>query len=237
MKCLKIIESNVWTYDGSTVSWYGMPYTTRMTVVRLEGNQLWVHSPEILSEGLSNEMQELGEVKFLISPNKIHHLYIHDWMTKYPEAKSYSAPGLKEERKDVCFYKELNQCPEGEWADEIDQLIFMGSRAMDEVVFFHKKTRTLILTDLIENFGKHHFSGFQKLIAYCTGIVSPNGKTPLDWRLSFIFRKKKTRESLAKMIKWNPSRIIISHGECIDSNAVPFLKKSFGWVGLKGSEI
>ena len=38
------------------------------------------------------------------------------------------------------------------WSDEIDQLIFKGSSVIEEVVFFHKSTKTLIVTDLIENF-------------------------------------------------------------------------------------
>jgi hypothetical protein len=101
---------------------------------------------------------------------------------------------------------------------------------MEEVVFFHNKSQTLILTDLIENFHPDHFKGFRKILARMTGVVSPNGRTPLDWRVTFIFSKSKARISLQKMVDWNPKRIIISHGECIEENALEFLKKSFSWL-------
>ncbi|VAX38269.1 hypothetical protein MNBD_UNCLBAC01-2043 [hydrothermal vent metagenome] len=230
MKYLKQLDSNLWIYDGSTVSWYTMPYTTRMTVVRLDDGKIWIHSPEKILDGLINEIRELGEVEYIISPNKIHHLFIQDWAKVFPDAKTYAAPGLKEKRNDVNFYGELEDYSEIEWKDEIDQLIFKGSRVMDEVVFFHKKSRTLILTDLIENFSPNHFTGVKKILAVFTGIVSPNGKMPLDWRLSFFRGKQEARKSLEKMVNWSPVRIIISHGECIDKNAVSFLLKSFSWV-------
>lgn len=236
MKYLQKIDENIWIYDGSTVPWYSMPYTTRMTVIRLNDGGIWIHSPEKILDVLIKEIQELGEVKYLISPNKIHHLFIQDWIKLFPEAKSYSAPGLKEKRKDVYFYGELSGRPETHWSNEINQLIFKGSKVMEEVVFFHKKSRTLILTDLIENFHPSHFSGIKKLLAKLTGIISPNGKMPLDWRLSFWFGKNEARKSLNEMVIWNPARIIISHGECIDENAVQFLLKSFSWLDLKKNQ-
>ncbi len=232
MKNLQKIDENIWIYDGSTVSWYGLPYTTRMTIVRLANGKIWVHSPAKISEDLIKEIQALGEVGYLVSPNKIHHLFIQDWMALYPNAKAYSSPGLEEKRKDITFDSALTDTAETEWENEIEQLIFKGSKVMEEVVFFHKKSRTLILTDLIENFHPNHFSGFKKVLAKMTGIVSPNGRTPLDWRATFIFNKPKARASLQVMINWNPKRIIIAHGECIYKDAVPFLKKSFSWLNI-----
>ncbi len=216
--------------DGSTVSWYGMPYTTRMTIVRLYNGKIWLHSPAKISEDLVKEIQKLGEVGYLISPNKIHHLFLQDWIALYPDAKVYSSPGLEKKRKDISFDSALTDIAETEWKDEIEQLIFKGSNIMEEVVFFHKKSRTLILTDLVENFHPNHFVGFRKVLARIAGIVSPNGRTPLDWRATFIFNKSEARASLQAMLNWNPERIIISHGECIENEALTFLKRSFSWL-------
>jgi len=230
MKILQEIDENIWIYNGSTVSWYGMPYTTRMTIIRLHNGTIWIHSPEKINKDLIKEIQKLGEVEYLISPNKIHHLFIQDWIALYPNAKAYSSPGLEEKRKDVSFDIALTDTAETAWKDEIEQLIFKGSKAMEEVVFFHKKSGTLILTDLIENFHPNHFVGFRKVLARMTGIISPNGKTPLDWRVTFVFNKAKARASLQIMTNWNPKKIIISHGECIEDEALIFLKKSFSWL-------
>jgi hypothetical protein len=230
MQNLQQVDENIWIYNGSTVSWYGMPYTTRMTIVRLNNGEMWIHSPGKINDGLIGEIQALGNIGYLISPNKIHHLFIQDWAALFPSAKVYSSPGLEEKRKDIAFDHALSDTAEVAWKYEIDQLIFKGSKVMEEVVFFHKESKTLILTDLVENFHPDHFKGLRKVLARITGIISPNGRTPLDWRVSFIFNKAKARVCLQKIINWNPKRIIISHGECIEHDAITFLKKSFSWL-------
>lgn len=230
MKHLKKISDGIWIVDGDEVSWYRMPYTTRTTIVRLGNGDLWIHSPGKIVRTLRNEVDELGVVKHLVSPNKIHHLYLSDWKEIYPDAILYSPPGLRKKRKDIIFDTDLEDFPATFWENEIEQMIFRGSSAMEEVVFFHKNSRTLILTDLIENFHPDHFSGFQKILAKITGIVSPCGKTPLDWRMSFLFGKKQARECLYTMVSWHPSTIVISHGECIFDDAEAFLQRSFSWL-------
>jgi len=236
MNFLIKLDENIWISDGEAVSFYGIPYTTRMTIVRLKDGKLWIHSPGKIIEEMIDEIKSLGQVSYLVSPNKIHHLFMSDWISFFPDAISYSSPGLREKRKDISFDKNLSDEPEQEWKMEIDQVIFKGSCVMEEVVFFHKDSKVLILTDLIENFHPNYFSGYKKIIAKLTGIVSPNGKAPLDWRVSFIFGKSEAKESLAKIINWKPEKIIISHGECIYSNATEFLLKSFEWVGLNKAD-
>jgi len=227
---LKPITDNIWCFDGDVVQFFMLPYTTRMTVIRLSNNDLWVHSPEALSPELQNELDQIGSVSYLISPNKLHHLYLEEWVCAYPDAKTYAAPGLIEKRKDIHFTKELGNLADSEWANDLGQILFQGSPIMEEVVFFHYESKTLILTDLIENFPEQYFSGFKKVLAKMAGVIAPNGKTPIDWRLSFIFGKPKARIALNTMLNWEPENIIVSHGECIMGNGTEFIKKSFAWV-------
>ncbi|WP_417559718.1 DUF4336 domain-containing protein [Marinomonas sp.] len=230
MKMLQQIGDNIWIHDGATVSWYTMPYTTRMTVIRLNSGEIWIHSPAKISDELISEVNALGKVSYLVSPNKIHHLFMQEWMQQYPEAKSYAPPGLEEKRPDLHFDRALKDASEPEWQEQIEQLIFKGSKVMEEVIFFHRESKTLIVTDLIENFHPDHFKGIKKLLAQMTGIISPNGKMPIDWRMTFIGRKEAARDCLQTMINWQPDKIILAHGEWIQKNAVSFLKKSFHWL-------
>jgi hypothetical protein len=55
-------------------------------------------------------------------------------------------------REFFLLHADLGDLPEEAWREDLDQLIFRGSRFIQEVVFFHRKTRTLVLADLIENF-------------------------------------------------------------------------------------
>ena len=76
---LENIGTEIWLADGDIVDFYGFPYSTRMVVVRLASGMLWVWSPIALSENLRKQVDALGRVAHLVSPNKIHHLYLADW--------------------------------------------------------------------------------------------------------------------------------------------------------------
>jgi len=230
-KQLQQIGNEIWIYDGSTVSFYGFPFSTRMTVIRLKNCDLWLHSPEKINSDLKLELSALGEVKYLVSPNKLHHLFLPEWIKDYPKAITYAAPGLAEKRNDIEFNVELSDSPEKEWAEEIAQTIFLGSPAMEEVVFFHNLSNTLILTDLIENFNPGVLSWSQRALAKFAGILYPNGKTPIDWRFTFLVgSRRNARESLAQILGWKPVNIVLSHGECVFGDGTDFLKSSFSWL-------
>ncbi len=223
-------DRDIWTADGPAVDFYGFAYPVRMTVIRLDADRLFIHSPIKPTPELRQQVEKLGEVAFLVSPNKIHHLFMGDWAKRFPGAKLYASPGLAARRPDLAFDHELGDAPEPEWSDEIDQLIFKGSRAMDEVVFFHKKTRCLILADLIENFEAGWFTGWRYLVARMIGILAPNGRAPLDFRLTFLGHKAQTRASLARMIEWAPQKIIIAHGTCFKKDGLNVLRRAFDWA-------
>ena len=227
------IQNDIWMYEGSEVDFYGFPFTTRMTVVRLCNGDLWIHSPEKINNDLKEELSNIGKVKYLISPNKLHHLFLQEWIDAYPTAKKYSSPGLSKKRKDIKFDAELTDKAEEEWNDDLEQVIFRGSPAMEEVVFFHKQSATLIITDLIENFEPSRLNWWQKLLARFAGILHPNGRMPIDWRFSFLFgSKERARQSLNTMLKWQPDNIILSHGECILGGGTEFMKNSFKWLNI-----
>jgi hypothetical protein len=157
---LKIVAENIWIVDGPLVkmSMYGTktPFPTRMTVIKLSNGDLWCHSPTLLTPNLKKEIDQLGLVKHLISPNKLHYVHIDRWAKNYPEAIAWASPGVREraaaQNLKVTFQSDLSEQPEPVWAKDLAQILFRGSRFMEEVVFFHHSSSTLILTDLIENF-------------------------------------------------------------------------------------
>ena len=157
---LKEVDQNIWIVDGDLIQMdmkiFKLPFQTRMTVVKLNDGKLWIHSPIAPNKGLFTELDALGKVAYLISPNKIHYAYIADWRKRYPHAQAWSSTGVEERAKrqnvKVEFDAPLTDKAPDLWSDEIDQLIFKGSSVIEEVVFFHKSTKTLIVTDLIENF-------------------------------------------------------------------------------------
>lgn len=133
MAALEEIEHDLWIADGPAVSFFTVPYPTRMAVVRLGNGELWVWSPIGLDEGLRREMNTLGPVRHVVSPNKLHHLSMAEWAETWPHAKLYASPGLARRRPDLRFHAELGDSPDPAWAADIDQVIFRGSFAMEDV--------------------------------------------------------------------------------------------------------
>ena len=74
---------DLWVADGGIVSFFGFDYPTRMVVVRLGDGGLWVWSPIAPSRELEDAVRALGPVRHLVSPNKLHHLFLGAWKAKF----------------------------------------------------------------------------------------------------------------------------------------------------------
>ncbi|WP_120510578.1 DUF4336 domain-containing protein [Photobacterium salinisoli] len=223
-------NESVWIADGNAVPFFTLPYTTRMTVVILPDGKLWVHSPIELTTELAEAVNALGEVSYLIAPNHLHHLFVAQWQQAYPNATTFGTKEVIHKRSDLHFDDELTSSSDYPWQPAIEQLLFTGSKAMQECVFFHPETRTLILTDLIENFPADSFKPWQRVIAKSAGVMAPSGKTPLDWRLSFYLNKPEARRHIEHILSWEPQTIVLAHGELITQDAVAFLRRAFSWL-------
>jgi len=208
--------------------WDGFSYPTRMVVVRLSSGGLFVWSPIALTPDVKVGIDALGPVRHLVSPNSIHHLFLGEWKTAYPDAKLYASPGLAKKRKDLHFDATLGDSPPAAWAADIDQVEMAGSAFLTEIVFFHRASRTAIFADLIENFRPGWFKGWKGWLARLDGIVMPNGGAPREWRLTF--RKKVARARLARILAWEAEQVVMAHGEMTRHDGSAFIRKSFRWL-------
>ncbi|MFM2478778.1 DUF4336 domain-containing protein [Celerinatantimonas sp. MCCC 1A17872] len=227
---MKKLAHNIWIFDGDTVSFLGLPYSTRMTVIKLNCSKVWVHSPVKLTHSIQMALKNIGEVQYLIAPNHLHHLFLSDWIKAYPNAEVYGTREVIKKRSDISFTGVLNEENIWDWSSDIAQELFSGSVLMQECVFFHKTSKTLIVTDLVENFSGKNFNFWQRVIAKSIGILAPNGKAPLDWRLSFVFHKTQARKHAVRMLAWDTKILVIAHGEIVTENTDKFLSQSFKWL-------
>jgi hypothetical protein len=215
--------------DGPTVPFFGFPYPTRMAVARLSDGSAWVWSPVALTEALVNEVQAIGPVRHIVSPNKIHHLFLKEWADRWPDACLYAPPGLAQRKPELRFDAELGDEPDPAWAVDIDQVIFRGSLAMEEVVFFHRASRTAIICDLIQRHPESCISGWKGLLMRLDGVVGLRGSTPREWRASFL-RRGPARAARKKVLGWNAERLLIAHGECVKTKAADVISAALSWI-------
>jgi hypothetical protein len=223
------VERDIWIAEGPAVPFLTIPYPTRMTIVRLSNRRLWVCSPIRLDPELEKAVEALGTVECLVSPNKLHHLFLGEWAKTWPSARLYASPGLARRRQDLRFDRELGDTAPAEWAGEIDQVVVRGSFAMEEVLFFHRGSRTLIVTDLVQKFEPERLSGAQRFVMRLDGMLGPNGSTPREWRLSF-WNRKAARRAVQTAVAWNPERVILAHGAWIERGGRAGFERSLRWL-------
>ena len=220
---------SLYVAEGPTVSFLGFPYPTRMAVARLSDGSAWVWSPVALTPELAEAVEAIGPVREIVSPNKIHHLFLPEWAERWPEARLHAPPGLTTRKPEVRFHAELGDEPDPAWSSDIDQVIFRGSFAMEEVAFHHRASRTAIVGDLVQRHDPAQLPGWRGLAMRLDGLVGEGGSTPREWRASFL-RRRPARAARERLLAWKPERLLIAHGDCAQENATAILERALAWI-------
>lgn len=226
---LKPFAQEVWIADGPDVVIVGFHYPTRMAVIRLSDGSLFIWSPIPLTDGLRTEVDALGQVRHIIAPNSLHHLFLPEWKRAYPGARLYAPPGLRRKRQDIVFDADLGAAPAPDWAGEIDQVLMQGNLITTEVVFFHVKSGTVLFADLIQQLPACSFSGWRALVAKLDLMVGPEPSVPRKFRVAFTNRRP-ARDALERIFAWPAEKVLMAHGPPVENDARAFLRRAFRWL-------
>lgn len=231
---LQQVDAALWLVDGPIVSFFGFPYPTRSVIARLDDGGLWVWSPVALGPALAAEVEALGPVRHLVSPNKLHHLFLAEWQRAYPGALLWGPASTIRRHRGLRFQPPLTGEPPAAWRGQIDQAWFRGSFAMDEIAFLHRASRTVIVADLIEAFDdaflETHCGPCTRLLARLGGIRAEDPKAPIDWRLSFV-RRDLARAARAVVLGWDCERVVMAHGVWQGRGGHAYLERALRWMG------
>ena len=226
---LQPFAEEIWLADGPVTAVSGFRYPTRMAVIRLSGGALFIWSPIALSEDLRAAVDALGEVHFVIAPNSLHHLFLGEWQRAYPGARLYAPPGLRERRKDLVFDGDLDDAPNPDWSVEIDQVLVRGNLITTEAVFFHRRSRTVLFTDLIQHFGPAWFTGWRAVVARLDLMVAPEPQVPRKFRTAFVNRRA-ARAALRRILTWPAKNVVMAHAAPIENGGQAFIARTFRWL-------
>lgn len=190
----------------------GVEFGTRMTVITLPDGGLWLHSPIPIDDALRSALDALGPVRHIVAPNLFHHLFLSPCQALYPDASLHVAPGFDRKRPDLKPDAVLGGALPEAWGDAIDAVLLEGMPALNETVFFHRPSRTLIVTDLVFNFGRP--TGWAGLFCRLNGIY---GKvTPSRVYRSAIKDKAAFGRSVGRLLEWDFERVVLAHGGPIE---------------------
>lgn len=228
---LTAIATDLWTAT-QPLRFLGLDVGSRMTVVRLPSDALVLISPIELSDRDCADLDRLGLVGHIVAPNLFHHLSMDATQQRYPEAIAWGVDGLPQKRPDLRFDAMLSQ--PGSLECELDYLQVEGFAAMlpsgiklvRETVFFHRPSRTLILTDTAFNFDRHSSFSLQ-LAARALGSYKTLRPSRLEkWGTR---DKAPVETSVREILKWDFDRVIPGHGSIVETGGKAQLRAGYEW--------
>ncbi len=227
---LREIDKDIWVAEQS-FRYFGLSVGTRMTVIRLANRELAVISPIQINDAIVTQLAQLGTVSHIIAPNLYHYLFAANFKNNYPKATFWATPGLEVKKPDLSIDKKIDRDGKSLW-DGLEYIFFDGFRtlalsgfdSLNESVFFHSVSRTLILTDTA-----FHFDDSFPLITQFTTRVIGGYKSLSPSLLERIAttEKEKVRKSVEKVLSWDFERVIMAHGTIVEENGKEKFKQGY----------
>ncbi|NIJ19618.1 hypothetical protein FHS95_001287 [Sphingomonas naasensis] len=222
------IDQGLLTVAGEIVMPLGR-FPRRMTVIALQGGGTAIWSAIALREPEMARIEALGPPRFLIVPNQAHRLDSRIWKQRYPELQVLAPPGARD--------KVAEAVPVDATDDIIgDPAIAFATIAGAKLGEFALQVKraggtTLILNDVIGHVRHPHGIGawlMARLMGF--GVHGPRVPRPIRRRMI-----DDPQALAAQLREWAATpdlrRIIVSHGDPIESDPAAALRKVAASLG------
>lgn len=220
---MKKIDTDLWVWESYFTS-IGCKGSTRMTIIRNK-NELFIHSPIALKDTDYEFLKSLGNVKHVVAPNLMHHMYLRDFHAQFPDAQYWLPEGLEKKIGDFPSHKILDDNDPVLSTDFLLQCRFDGHK-INETVFFHIPTSTLITADLLYNYRAEQYTA-EKIFFW---LIGSYGKPTVPFYHKYALKEKNAvTRFLGKVARWPAKRIIMSHGNIIENESAPEILRS-AWM-------
>jgi hypothetical protein len=208
----------------------GVWFPLRMTVIRLPGGGLWLHSPLAASDERVAAVAALGPVEHIVAPNRYHHLFAADWKQRFPAARLLGAPGLAGKRPDLALDGELGAATAEPWAQVIDAVPIAGAPRISETVFCHRPSGTLLCTDLLFHIEAPRNAATRLVLR----LVGAHGRLARS-RLWTLARKDRAAydASVEQLLALPFDRLVPCHGSVVERGAHGAVSEALGVTPLR----
>ena len=199
----------------------GTDHGRTVTIMRLPSGKLIVHSMAPFSDTDATGIRSLGDPGWLVEAMMLHDTYAREGADRFPGVPFLAPNGFSE----VVKFSTLPLLPSPpEWADEIEIIELQGAPKLKEHVFLHRPSRTLIVADLIFHFRSDETGWNRFFHRYIAGFKRYPG-------MSRIFRiciadRAAFRRSLDRVFSTDFDRIIVGHGDLIESGGKAALRQA-----------
>ncbi len=193
-----------------------------MTVLEL-GGDLLVHSPVDVDPA---SLAHLGDVRWVLAPNLLHHLYVGPWIEA--GAQAWAAPGLPRKRPDLAFagVVEPGAAPFG---DDVALIPLACFALTNEVALLHRPSGTHVVTDLV-----FHFPPTAPLLtraAMWCACGYPGCRVTLLER--FGVDRARARREIGELLALDFDRLVMAHGPVIETGGRQALAEAWDWLEVR----
>lgn len=194
----------------------------RMTIVRLQDGGILLHSPIRGDRELFKAIDSLGPVTFVVAPNNYHHRFAKETLDRYPKAKFYGVASLPAKRPDLPKDHLIRPEFQSPWREL--QAFVVARPLLQEAVFLHHSSRTLILTDLAFNLqrAENWWNAMGQRLFGVHRHFAPSRTAKL-----FLGKGPPIREKLRTIAASDFDRIIVAHGDVIPSQGQLRFREAF----------
>lgn len=225
----RALSEGLWIVDRKLSMPPGLILPTRMTVMRLANGALALHSPVALDGDLAAALRSLGDVSAIIAPNSFHHVFAAEYVAAFPTARVLAAPGLAERVPSFPVAVPLSDEPPPLWSGTLEHIVFGPVRGVSEVVFLHRPSRTLVLTDLA--FNMRRIDGLHQRVAWRLFGVPASFGPSRTARLTLLRDPTAVRHLIEQVSAWSFERIVVAHGEVVERDAGAAFRRAFARYG------
>jgi hypothetical protein len=205
----------------------GMKLTATMTVVRLPGSGLLLHSPVAMTKARLAAVESLGTVTHVYAPNTFHHLWMGDWAREFPGACVHAPSALRKKRPDLRIDRAHDAEPPGELGEVFDEVHIDGF-ALEESVLVHRPSRTLVVADLVHNVGRPA----DRWTAFYTKAMGFYDRVAISRmiRWTAFSNMPAARESLERLASHGFERLVVGHGAPLEHDAREAVFGAYEWT-------
>ena len=190
------------------------------TVVRLASGKLVIHSTAPFTAGDIQRLRELGEPGWLLDGTLFHDSFAKEGCRAFervPYLAPAGFPSVAEVQTRPLFP------PPPEWASELEVFPLAGMPKVQEHVFFHRPSRTLIVCDCLFNLGTSASAWSRFFVRHVMQLRNGIG-------MSFFFRlmikdRVAFKESVRPILACEFGRIVVGHGDIITQDAQRVLRE------------
>lgn len=205
----------------------GIDARRQMVMARLRDGSLWIHTPPHPTPEVQDVLAGFGTVRHVVGPSLWHDECLAEFQAAFPDAVFHGAPGLAQARKDVRFAHELGDEPPAAWAGTMEQHLVRGMPRMNEIVFWHRPARALILADLAMNI-QPPAPWFTRQMFRLAGAWRRFG--PTRFCRSLMNDRPAVRASIDRILRWDFDTVVVGHGANVTSNGREALRAAFSFL-------